>query len=138
MLADPGAIVGDQLVDRRIVGAGRHVGQGDVALEHGVGPEVIAGDVQCRPWGASQIDVLGPVGRDRHPDDVVVADDVQDVRQLRPAVGADGGEHRLGRGAGELEGGGQVHGPCNAGGAANVPVASGRCSASGTTSSGAT
>ena len=88
-----------------------------VGLEHHVLPEVVARHVERGPGVPPQVGRLGPAVGDRDVQRAAVAGHVEDVGELRPAVGPDGGQHPLLAGPDEVERFSQIHGSDDGSGA---------------------
>ena len=78
-------VVVDERVDVASSGSACDRHQLDVGLDHAVGAEVVARDVERGPRVAPQVVRLGAAVGDRDADRAVVVDGVGDVRQLRAA-----------------------------------------------------
>ena len=94
MLTGDIAIQGDQGLDGIVVDRRGGRGQARVALGDGVRPAVVGADMNRRPRVTTQVAGLGPRLCDRDLDgEVALVEVVGHVRQLRPAVALDGGQH---------------------------------------------
>ena len=100
VLAADRPVVLDQLVDGLVVRIRATPENVASASIDGVGPEALAVDLQCGPGLASEVEVLRAVGRRADPDQAVVLQGVEHVRQLRLAVAAQRRQHGLVGGAG--------------------------------------
>ena len=103
-------VVADERLHGGVVRLGRHRRQFGRRLDHDVLVEVVAQHVERGPRVAAQVGRLGPVVGDRDQERVALVGHVHDVGQLRPPVGADGGQDPLLAVPGECECLGQIHG----------------------------